>query len=65
MSLFSFPSFLSPKLSEFTDDELAVMGLVRGWPGAINRAQTSGKVPVEAYAQWGEFWASAINFVLA
>jgi hypothetical protein len=29
MSLFSFPSFLSPKLSEFTDDELAVMGLVR------------------------------------
>ena len=43
---------------------VAIFGAAHHWPGAVAKAQTTGKVSVEAYAQWGEFWAAVINAVL-
>ena len=43
---------------------VAVFGALHGWPGALVRMKAAGKFNMDAYVQWGEFWACAVNAVL-
>jgi hypothetical protein len=43
---------------------VAVFGTRHGWPSALSHMRASGKFNVDAYIQWGEFWACAVNAVL-